>query len=78
METVLRLQGSGIAITATSLDVDGEGVDFIMGKLLSAGVILQPVHLTGRCAFPGCPDPSCRTSRLTPVGSSWLGGAEHY
>ena len=49
-----------------------------MGRLLSAGVIVQPVHLTGRCAFPGCPDASCRTSRLTPVGSNWLGGAEHY
>lgn len=36
------------------------------------------MHLTGRCAYPGCPDASCRTSRLTAVGSNWLGGAEHY
>ena len=73
-----KLQGLGIQVVATTLDVDGEGNDFMLSKLTSAGVEVQPVHLTGRCAFPGCSDPSCRTSRLTPVGSNWLGGAEHY
>ena len=73
-----RLQGLGVQVTATTLDVDGEGNDFMLSRLREAGVEVQPVHLTGRCAFPGCPNASCRTSRLTAVGSNWLGGAEHY
>ena len=74
----LRLQQSGVNVTATTLDVDGEGNDFLLRKLEEAGVLVTAVHLEGKCAFPGCDLLSCRTSRLTPVGSSWLGGAESY
>jgi thymidine kinase len=47
-------------------------------RLLRAGVRTQVVLLEATCMATHCPIPANRTSRLTPVGATWVGGAEAY
>jgi hypothetical protein len=50
----------------------------VRGRLHNAAVRTEVVLLEGSCTVTGCILPATRTSRLVPVGASWVGGRESY
>ena len=78
-ETIRDWYQNCVAVIGTTLNRGNEtSGDFWTHKLVELGVPVSKIEKRGICGARGCRRESVRTARVTPVGSSWVGGAEHY
>ena len=76
--TVHQWYLAGIDVVCTTVDKDSVGNDLIIGKVRSAGTPVTIIQKYGTCGVPDCSEASSHSSRITAVGSGWMGGAESY